>query len=104
MADLVNRGQSVIIFPEGARSTDGTLQPLRQGIGLLATQLRVPIVPAYIDGAHEILPKGARLPSHRVRRHVAVRFGEPLRFGAEVSALEATERVTRAIAALGPVA
>jgi long-chain acyl-CoA synthetase len=102
VAELVNRGYSVIIFPEGARSADGRLNPLRQGIGLLATQLRVPIVPMYIDGAHEILPKGARLPTHRDRRRVVVRVGAPLRFGPEMTIPEATDHVSRAIEALQP--
>jgi long-chain acyl-CoA synthetase len=100
VAELVNRGHSVIVFPEGARSADGRLNPLRQGIGLLATQLRVPIVPMYIDGTHEILPKGARLPTHRERQRVVVRVGSPLRFGPEMTVSEATDHVSQAIEAL----
>jgi 1-acyl-sn-glycerol-3-phosphate acyltransferase len=101
VAELVNRGHTVIIFPEGGRSADGRLQPLRQGIGLLATQLRVPVVPVHVEGTYEILPKGARLPTHRLRQHVVVRFGEPLQMGRGASVSEATDRVSRAIEALG---
>ena len=100
VAELVNRGHTVIVFPEGTRSADGQLQALRQGIGLLATQLRVPIVPVAIAGTHEILPKGSSLPTHRVRREVVVRFGAPLLFGPEVTATEATARVAEALRAL----
>ena len=102
MAELVNRGHTVIIFPEGRRSGDGRLQDLRQGIGLLATQLHVPIVPVGISGAHEILPKGSTLPTHRRRRSVLVRFGAPLRFDEEMTVPQATARVTEALEALQP--
>jgi 1-acyl-sn-glycerol-3-phosphate acyltransferase len=74
--------------------------PLREGIGLLATSLRVPVVPAHIDGAHEILPKGARLPNHRERSRTRIRFGVPLEFGPDVSVREATTQVARAIEGL----
>ncbi len=102
VANLVNDGYTVIIFPEGTRSADGRLGPMRQGIGLLATQLHVPIVPVHIDGAHDILPKGASLPSHRERAHVVVRFGEPMRLEPGTTVLEATAQVRRAILALAP--
>ena len=100
VAALVNKGYSVIIFPEGTRSADGRLGPLRQGIGLLATQLHVPIVPAHIEGAHQILAKGTAMPTHRYRSGVTVRFGEPLRIEAEATVPDATDRVRRAIEAL----
>ena len=100
VAELVNKGQTVIIFPEGTRSVDGRLGSMRQGIGLLATRLHVPIVPAHIDGAHQILPKGAVLPNHRRRRRTVVRFGEPLRIEPGISVPDATDRVRRAIEAL----
>ncbi|MEA2025348.1 MAG: AMP-binding protein, partial [Chloroflexota bacterium] len=101
VADLVNAGFSVIVFPEGARSADGGMAPLREGIGLLATSLRVPVVPAWIEGAHEILPKGSWLPRHRGTSSVRVRFGAPIVLGDGVSIKEATAEVGRAIALLG---
>jgi long-chain acyl-CoA synthetase len=102
VAELVNRGHTVIVFPEGTRSTDGRLQPLRQGIGLLATQLHVPIVPVDIEGTYDILPKGARVPTHQRRRSVVVRFGPPLRFDRAIAVPDATDRVYRAIRSLQP--
>ena len=100
VADLVNDGFSVIIFPEGKRSADGRTGPMREGIGLLATSLRVPVVPAYIEGAHEILPKGAWLPRHRGASGIHIRFGAPLELGSDVGIHDATEQVGRAIEAL----
>ena len=51
--ELVDRGYSVLVFPEGARTQNGLMNPFRSGIGLLATRLRVPVVPMRIDGLFE---------------------------------------------------
>jgi long-chain acyl-CoA synthetase len=52
--EAMDRGYSVLIFPEGTRSKDGRLQPFRPGIGLLAQDSRVPIVPVALIGLHEL--------------------------------------------------
>jgi long-chain acyl-CoA synthetase len=52
--EAMDRGYSVLIFPEGTRSKDGKLQPFRPGIGLLAQDSRVPIVPVALIGLHEL--------------------------------------------------
>ncbi|MGL6279402.1 MAG: AMP-binding protein, partial [Gaiella sp.] len=73
--DLADRGWSVLVYPEGTRSTTGRLQPFRAGIGLLGTELGVPVVPVGVDGCHALLPKGR----HRPRRGpVSVTFGPAL--------------------------
>ena len=46
--DLADRGWSMLIFPEGALTRDGKIAPFRAGIGLLATRLRLPVVPVRI--------------------------------------------------------
>jgi len=51
--ELVDRGWSVLVFPEGARTKDGAIAPFRAGIGLLATRLRAPIVPVRLGGLFE---------------------------------------------------
>jgi long-chain acyl-CoA synthetase len=48
--EAMDRGYSVMIFPEGGRSQDGTLRPFRSGIGLLAQESNVPIVPVALAG------------------------------------------------------
>jgi long-chain acyl-CoA synthetase len=55
---MMDRGYSVLVFPEGRRSPDGKLQPFRGGIGLLATKLNSRIVPIRIDGLHELASQG----------------------------------------------
>ncbi len=97
VADLVNAGFNVIIFPEGTRSADGHLGPMREGIGLLATNLGVPVVPVNIEGAHVILPKGAWMPRRRRGGGVRVRFGMPLDPDPAAGVKESTVRVGRAI-------
>lgn len=56
-AAKIREGKSVVTFPEGTRSKDGTIKPFKQGLFHLAIQVGVPIVPISIIGAHEIMPK-----------------------------------------------
>ena len=56
-AQKIREGTSVVIFPEGARSPDGTLQPFMKGGFTLAIKAEVPIVPITIDGTWEIMPR-----------------------------------------------
>ena len=58
--EAMDRGYSVMIFPEGTRSRDGRLHAFRPGIGLLAEESRVPIVPVALVGLGEIRASGAR--------------------------------------------
>lgn len=51
--DLVDRGWSILVFPEGVTTRNGQLGPFRSGIGLLATRLHVPIVPIKLEGVFE---------------------------------------------------
>lgn len=68
-------GISVVIFPEGTRSSDGRLLPFKRGGFWLAMQTRTPVVPVTIDGSRAILPKGGwRIRSGGIR----ITVGEPL--------------------------
>ena len=60
-ADVIRAGLSMTIFPEGTRSLDGRLQPLKKGPFYLAMESGCPIVPVTLLGTHEILPKGKLL-------------------------------------------
>lgn len=57
-AKEIAAGTSVVIFPEGTRSADGSLQPFKAGGMLLAIKAGVSIVPMAITGSHKVLPKG----------------------------------------------
>jgi 1-acyl-sn-glycerol-3-phosphate acyltransferase len=65
----------VLIFPEGTRSRDGEISPLRPGFCALARRGRAPLVPVGLDGAFVAFPRSALFP--RPAR-IAVVFGEPL--------------------------
>ncbi len=52
------KGFSFLIFPEGTRSLDGRLQPLRRGGFFLALEAKAPIIPIAIEGAFQLMPKG----------------------------------------------
>jgi 1-acyl-sn-glycerol-3-phosphate acyltransferase len=56
-ARKIHDGMSVVIFPEGSRSPDGTIQPFKKGGFTLAIKSKVPIVPIAIAGSREIMPK-----------------------------------------------
>jgi 1-acyl-sn-glycerol-3-phosphate acyltransferase len=56
--ELLKRGHSLILFPEGKRSPSGEVQDFKPGVGALSCELDIPIIPVYIDGAHKALAKG----------------------------------------------
>jgi long-chain acyl-CoA synthetase len=75
--ESVDRGYSVLVFPEGRHTTTGKLLPFRAGIGLLANNLQIPIVPMRIDGLFEVKQAG----KHFARPgEVKVKIGAPVRF------------------------
>ena len=105
-AGLLQRGHSVIFFPEGSRSVSGGMQPFRRGVGVLAVASGVPVVPAHITGTYESMPKGRSWPR---RGHVRIRFGPPIRSeqnldpeAASDAARQIMLRVQQAVASLSP--
>jgi 1-acyl-sn-glycerol-3-phosphate acyltransferase len=64
------------IYPEGTRSPDGRLYRGKTGVGRMAAEANVPVIPVGLIGTREIMSKEAKMP--RLRGDVTVRFGEPL--------------------------
>ena len=65
-------GRSVLLFPEGTRSTDGSLQEFKSGAGYLALRSGCDVLPIHISGTHEVLGKGYVIPRYHP---VEVRIG-----------------------------
>jgi 1-acyl-sn-glycerol-3-phosphate acyltransferase len=53
--DLVKQGQMLLIFPEGTRTSDGSLQEPKAGAAMIAYQAGAAILPAFIDGTLEAM-------------------------------------------------
>jgi long-chain acyl-CoA synthetase len=95
--DLVDRGWSVLVFPEGDLTPDGELQPFRAGIGLLASNLKIPVVPMRIDGAYEIREAGSIF--NRPGR-IRVYIGKPVEFPSGTDPGEITRALQQRVAEL----
>jgi long-chain acyl-CoA synthetase len=91
---LLDRGWNALIFPEGARTRTGEMGSFKEGVGVMASWLRVPVVPIRVEGLFELLPVGRVRPR---RGKVTVRFGQPLRFPSTASYLEITRTVEEAV-------
>ena len=94
-AERIAAGASVVIFPEGTRTSDGSLLPFKRGAFLLAAKAGVPIVPFTINGSREVNP-----PNRIELRPgaVSVSFAAPI-FTAGIPERELMEQVREAIAA-----
>ncbi len=100
----LKRGRGVGIYPEGERSWDATLQPLRRGTVRLLLKGGVPVVPCGISGSYDVWPRWSKRPR---RCPVRIQFGEPILFGAhndrearEAALPAATARIERALRGL----
>ena len=90
---LLRRGETVLLFPEGTRTWDGTIGPIERGFGMIARRAGVPLVPAVIDGAFEAWPRTRRIFRFAP---ISVIFGKPLESKEEAL----SEAVARSLAQL----
>ena len=74
---ILRAGECALVFPEGARTPDGTLQPPLPGLGLVIAKTRAPVVPMRIFGAFDAWPIGGKI---RPGRKITIVVGEPLIF------------------------
>jgi long-chain acyl-CoA synthetase len=93
----LRRGYKLVWFPEGAIARNGQLQPFRSGIGLILRVMPVPVVPVWIAGTYEAMPRGQR----RLRRHsISITFGPPVDVATLVQRGEGAEPQDRIATAL----
>ncbi|MBI2820991.1 MAG: AMP-binding protein [Acidobacteria bacterium] len=95
--DLVDRGYSVLVFPEGMRTRDGRMAPFQAGIGLLANNLNVPVVPVRIDGLFELKKAGRRVAPPGA---IKVSLGAPVQFQPGTSPEEIARHLQERVANL----
>ena len=102
---VLKDGNAALIFPEGSRTIDGSLQPAEPGLGLIIAKTLAPVVPMRIFGAHEALPRSSG-GLHLVP--ITIVIGEPIFFtAADLNPagkdlyMRLSQRVMDAIAALG---
>jgi long-chain acyl-CoA synthetase len=75
--ESVDRGYSILVFPEGQHTIDGKMRPFRSGVGLLLNDLNIPAIPMRIDGLFELKKAGKRMTRpYRIQ----VRIGPPINF------------------------
>jgi long-chain acyl-CoA synthetase len=96
--ELVDHGFCPLVYPEGERSPDGTLKPFKNGTGLMAVRLRVPVVPIHHQGMFEIYSLHDSWPRTGA---VHIRMGAALRFREGEDYQSATEAIRDAIEDLG---
>lgn len=77
---VLKAGNAALIFPEGSRTVDGSLQPAEPGLGLIIAKTLAPVVPMRIFGAREALPRGGG-GLHFVP--ITIVIGEPIFFTAD---------------------
>jgi long-chain acyl-CoA synthetase len=95
--EAVDRGHSVLVFPEGRHTEDGKLLPFRLGVGLLVNNLRIPVVPMRIVGLFEIKQAGRKFAAPG---KIQVRIGKAVAFPAEGDATEIARRLQEIVDSL----
>jgi 1-acyl-sn-glycerol-3-phosphate acyltransferase len=75
LKELLAKKWSVIIFPEGRLTTTGAIGKFRKGAAILAIDTGTPVVPAFMDGMYQVMPRFHRVPRPG---HVTVTFAEPV--------------------------
>lgn len=94
---LFKRGWSILIYPEGGRSKTGQVQKFKAGPTIMAMQAKVPVIPLWIEGLREIMPKGQRTPRPGP---VRARIGAPVWLNDVTSVAEGTELLENAMRGL----
>jgi long-chain acyl-CoA synthetase len=95
--EAVDRGYSVLVFPEGRHTVDGTMNPFRAGIGLLANNLGIPVLPMRIVGLFEVKQAARKFARPG---EIQVHIGQPMRFAAGSDHAQIAQELQRAVEAL----
>jgi long-chain acyl-CoA synthetase len=95
--ELVDRGWSVLVFPEGVLTPDGAIGPFRAGIGLLVASLRIPVIPIRLEGLFDLREANKHWTSPG---HIRVTVGAPVTFPETERPENITQELERRVKAL----
>ena len=95
--ETVDRGYSLLVFPEGIRTDHAGMNPFKGGTGVLALKLGVPVVPVYIEGLTELKLSGRRGFAGPGR--VSVNFGPPVTYARDEDPAQITQDLERRVKA-----
>ena len=80
--EVLKKGASLIIYPEGTRTRNGKMGEGKPGIAKIFLKTGVPILPVGIKGTFELMPVGTSFP--KIKREVKINIGKPLFFEEEL--------------------
>ncbi len=92
--EAVDRGYSVLVFPEGKHTTDGKIAPFQSGVGLLTNNLRIPVLPMRIDGLFAVKQAGRKFAAPG---EIRVLIGKPMQFAPETDPREIAGELQKAV-------
>lgn len=91
--EMIDRGYSILIFPEATRTPDGEIHEFLPGVGYMAATMELPVIPVKIEGLYNVLPRGKMIPRSG---NVNVTFGKPF-IVKDISYREATRRIEKKV-------
>jgi 1-acyl-sn-glycerol-3-phosphate acyltransferase len=94
MSELLQRGCSIVLYPEGTRSEDHKIAPFKSGLAIVAKLAKCPVVPVFVAGGSSILPKATYMP-RTGSMHIS--FGKPIFLQEEETAKMFTRRVEESV-------
>lgn len=87
-ARVIEKGYVLLLFPEGTRSPTGRMQPFKASIGYLALHHKIDVLPMYLEGTYDAMPRGQTLPQ---RAKIAAHIGPLLSYQALAQRVEASQ-------------
>ncbi len=77
-AYVLRNGKILCVFPEGSRSRDGSIKEFKKGVGIIAKELGMPVIPGAVSGTYEMMPAGRFIPKPG---RATISFGRPFHPG-----------------------
>jgi long-chain acyl-CoA synthetase len=92
--ESVDRGYSVLVFPEGRHTKDAKLLPFRAGIGMLVNNLRIPVIPMRIHGLFELKQAGKQIAKPNA---ITIYMGKPVAFEPDTKPEEIAQELRKKV-------